>query len=189
MMENTFTYTARSTVEPERVVTFTLHDHHMSVEVGGLMEQVERALRTEEDEAEEAAPEEEQEELEEPEAAQRNPALAMVKPAAVSLLEMGTRPFHVRDVAAESDGDSFQVRTWVRAKGLRAAPVQFGWDSVDNPQGARAFVDELGRRQRATSYPGRFPGPMDYWISWFLIGVLALVLFWPRRTGEEETGE
>lgn len=188
-MENTFTYTARSTVEPERVVTFTLHDHHMSVELGGLIEHVERALRSEGRAAEGAEMEQGHEEPEAPETPQRNRALAMVKPTAVSLLELSTRPFHVRDVAADADGDGFQVRTWVRAKGLRAAPVQFAWDSVDNPDGARAFVKELGRRQRETSYPGRFPGPMDYWISWFLIGVLALVLFWPRRSDRGNSGE
>jgi hypothetical protein len=190
MMENTFTYTARSTMEPERVVTFTLHDHHMSVELGGLMEHVERALRSEEVEAaEEAEIEEAQEEVEAPEAAERNPALAIAKPAAVSLLQMGTRPFHVRDVAADSDGEAFHVRTWVRAKGLRAAPVRLEWESVDNPSGAHAFVEELRRRKRATSYPGRFPGPMDYWISWFLVGLLALVLFWPRGDSQEQSSE
>jgi hypothetical protein len=159
----------------------------MSVEVGGLMEHVGRALRSHEDGGEEAEAQEAQEELEAAEASQRNLALAIVKPTAVSLLEMGTRPFHVRDVAADCDGDSFQVRTWVRVKGLRAAPIQFSWESVDNPEGAQAFVEELGRRQRATTYPGRFPGPMDYWISWFLIGVLALVLFWPRGADQESS--
>jgi hypothetical protein len=188
-MENTFTYTARSTLEPERVVTFTLYDHHMSVELGGLMEHVGRALSGGEEEAERAEPQEEGQEEQVPEASQRNLALAMIKPTAVSLLEMGTRPFHVRDVAADAEDGAFQVRTWVRAKGLRAAPVQFTWESVDNPEGAHAFVNELGRRQRATSYPGRFPGPMDYWVSWFLIGVLALVLFWPRKRGDKDEAE
>ena len=188
-MENTFTYTARSTVESERVVTFTLHDHHLSVEHGGLMEHVGRALHPEEEQVEETDVQEEQHDLEATETAGRHPALAMVKPTAVSLLEMGTRPFHVRDVAADSDGESFQVRTWVRAKGLRAVPVNFSWESVDNPEGARSFVKELERRQRATSYPGRFPGPMDYWVSWLVISVLALILFWPRDTGAEESSE
>ena len=73
----------------------------------------------------------------------------------------------------------------MRAKGLRAAPVQFEWQSVDHPEGARDFVEELEHRQRETSYPGRFPGPMDYWISWLLIGVLALALFWPRKRGRD----
>jgi hypothetical protein len=65
------------------------------------MEHVERALRAQEEEAEVTEVQEEEPELEAPEEPQRSPALAMVKPAAVSLLEMGTRPFHVRDVAAE----------------------------------------------------------------------------------------
>ena len=105
MMENTFAYTARSSLEPERVVTFTLHDHHMSVQLGALMEHVERALRSEETSTD-AESQEEQAELEAPEEPRRHPVMAVVKPTAVSLLEMGTRPFHVRDVAADSDGRS-----------------------------------------------------------------------------------
>jgi hypothetical protein len=194
MMENTFTYTARSREHPERVVTFTLYDHHLSVELGGLMEHLERALRHEPGETKQAEGQE-RERGKEPEtgdgreAPRRRPALAVVKPAAVSLLEQGTGPFHVRDVAADADGDSFRVRTWIRARGLRAAPVQFTWQSVDNPQGAHAFIEELRRRQRAVSYPGRFPGPMDYWLSWLLVGILAFVLFWPRGRGREEEGD
>jgi hypothetical protein len=198
MMENTFTYTARGREHPERVVTFTLYDHHMSVDLGGLMEHVERALRHEPEESEQTdgkAKEREQEEADELEVGEaqaspsRSPALAVIKPAAVSALERGTGPFHVRDVAADVDGDSFRVRTWIRAKGLRAAPVQFSWQSVDNPEGARAFTAELGHRQRAASHPGRFPGPMDYWLSWLVLGGLVLALFWSRRRGGEQAGE
>jgi hypothetical protein len=80
-----------------------------------------------------------------------------------------------------------QVKTWVRAKGLRLAPIGFAWDQVDNPQGAKAFVKEVRARRRATSHPGRFSGLMDYWISWLLLGALVLALFWPRRErGVEE---
>jgi hypothetical protein len=198
MMENTFTYTARSRRNPERVVTFTLYDHHMAVDLGGMIEHIDRALRREPEKAGQAegkAGGHEQEgagarqDGREREPSRRNPALAVIKPAAVSALERGTGPFHVRDVAADADGDSFRVRTWIRARGLRAAPVQFTWQSVDNPEGARAFAEELRHRQRAAAYPGRFPGPMDYWLSWLLLGGLALALFWPRGRGGQEEGE
>jgi hypothetical protein len=43
-MENTFTYTARSAYAPEKVVTFTLYDNSMSVELGVPLEHLERAL-------------------------------------------------------------------------------------------------------------------------------------------------
>jgi hypothetical protein len=197
MMENTFTYTARSRENPERIVTFTLYDHHLSVDLGGVIEHVDRVLRHEPEgeQADGPAKEEEQEGAEELEAGEahtssrRGPSLAVIKPAAVSALERGTGPFHVRDVAADADGDSFRVTTWIRAGGLRAAPVQFSWRSVDNPEGARAFAEELRHRQHAASHPGRFPGPMDYWLSWLLLGGLALALFWPRGRGGEQESE
>lgn len=198
MMENTFTYTARSRENPARVVTFTLYDHHMSVDVGGLMEHVDRVLRGEPQEAEQAEgkaePQEreeagEREDGKEQEPSRRDSALAVIKPAAVSVLERGTSPFHVRDVAVDADGGSFRVRTWIRAGGLRAAPVQFTWQSVDNPEGARAFAEELRHRQRAAAHPGRFPGPMDYWLSWFLVAGLVFALFWPRGRGGPEESE
>ena len=57
-MAETYTYTARSAENPERVVTFTLRGRRMSVGVGAPLEQVEQAIRlgrgeTEEEEGEE----------------------------------------------------------------------------------------------------------------------------------------
>jgi hypothetical protein len=172
-MENTYTYTARSAAYPEKVVTFTLYDHSMSVELGVPLEHIERAVVSEGDETEIEA-----------EAGIEHEALshAWLKPTAVSLLQRGTRPFSVADVDARTDNDGLRVTAWARTKGLRLAPVTFSWDEVDNPEGAEAFARELKRRKGAAAYPGRFPGLLDYWASWFSMGLLLLVLLlWPRR--------
>lgn len=185
-MENTYTYTARSALAPEKVVTFTLYDHHMAVDVGAPLEHVERALRDvgEETEAEteaEAGPEVQEE-------AKRAYAL---KPTAVSLMERGGRPFNIADVYAQAKEDALIVTAWVRAKGLRLLPVRFAWEQVDNPQAAQAFSQEVRVRSQETSPPGRFRGVMDYWASWLLLGILFLALFWPRggRENQETEGE
>jgi len=175
-MENTFTYTARSALFPEKVVTFTLYDHHVSVAVGAPLEQVERALTGAEGEEAEA-------EAEVEETAQ--PAYAL-KPMGVSLLQKGTHPFSVADVDAQAGDGGLAVTTWVRAKGLRLMPLRFAWDEVDNPEGAERFAQEVRARKRGASYPGRFAGVMDYWASWLLLGGLVMALFWPRKRQEEE---
>jgi hypothetical protein len=175
-MENTFTYTARSALAPEKVVTFTLYDHHVSVDLGAPLEQIEEALAGEE-EAIEA-------ESSEHEGVQSYYAL---KPTVVSLFQRGTRPFSIADVHAQAKDNGLAVTAWVRAKGLRLAPIRFAWEQVDNPKGARTFAKEVHKRRRGASHPSRFTGLMDYWVSWLLLGVLMLVLFWPHR--EKDTGE
>ena len=175
-MENTFTYTARSALAPEKVVTFTLYEEELSVDLGAPLEHVQRGIEEGQKETEGEA--EEQGGIE---------SYYALKPTAISLLEKGTRPFHVGDVYAKAEGDGLAITAWVRVKGLRLAPIQFAWDEVDNPGGAKAFVDQLQTRRQAVSHPGRFPSVMDYWISWLLFGVLLLVLFLPRReaSGQE----
>jgi hypothetical protein len=149
----------------------------MSVELGAPLEQLERAVVSESDETEV-----------ETEAGIEHEALshAWLKPTAVSLLQRGTRPFSVADVDARTDKDGLRVTAWARTKGLRLAPVIFSWDEVDNSEGAEAFARELKSRKRSAKYPGRFPGLLDYWASWFSMGLLLLVLLlWPRRETKE----
>ena len=175
-MENTFTYTARSALAPEEVVTFTLYDDRMSVDLGAPIEHVERALQ---DMQEKPEAEEEEEEA--------KASFYAIKPTAISLLERGTHPFRIGDVSAQARNGGLAVTAWVRAKGLRLAPVHFGWEQVDNPEGAHTFVEQLRARKEAASSPGWLRGPMDYWASWLLLaGVLATALFWPRRRDEEQ---
>jgi hypothetical protein len=186
-MENTFTYTARSAHAPDKVVTFTLFDNSMSVELGVPLEHLERALagREEAEETKEAMEVEPAEVQEEDEAPAATNAYYALKPMAVSLMEKSRQPFSVADVSARAENGGLDVTAWMRAKGLRLAPIRFDWDRVDNPDGAKAFAREVRARNRVTSRPGRFGGIMDYWISWLAFGALILALFWPHKRRHE----
>jgi hypothetical protein len=168
-MENTYTYTARSADNPDEVVTFTLHDHGMSVGVSAPLGNVDRALQargsadTEEGPSDHIQP--------------------LLKPVAVSALERATHPFKVADVDASEEDGGLQVAAWVRAGGLRLAPVIFSMDHVDNADAARAFVKELDARKESVRRPGPFPGPLDYWATWFAAGLSMIVALavWLRK--------
>jgi hypothetical protein len=186
-MAQTYTYTARSAENPERVVTFTLRDRRMSVGVGAPLEQVEQAIRLGrgEEEVEESAEEAAEAEMEVREAEQ--PKL-WLRPLAISLIERGTRPVHVDDVAANLADDWLQVKAWVRAGGLRLVPVALIDGRVDNPVAAQDFVEEVRERKTVTGF--NIFGLLDYWATWIVAGVVALVMFqqW-RRKGSEKDGE
>jgi hypothetical protein len=160
-MENTYTYTARSAENPEEIVTFTLHDHHMSVGLGVPLEQVERVLAETETEEGEEAP---------------HPHI-WLKPVAVSLLERGTGPFRLADVSATADDGWLRVSAWYRAGGLALAPLTLVNGPVDNPQGAQAFVDEVDRRKEEIVGPLGSLNVLDYWFTWIAAGVALFALF------------
>jgi hypothetical protein len=166
MMENTYTYTARSADDPKRVVTFTLYDHHLVVDVGVPIEHVERALQGRDAEEE-----------------SEHNAQPWLKPVAVSAIERGLHPFNVADVYANADGGGLSVAVWVRAGGLRLAPVVFTMEQVDNLDAAQAFVEELDRRKASAARLGWLPGILDYWASWFLgfFSLVAVLAVWLRR--------
>lgn len=167
-MKDTYTYTARSAENPEEMATFTLHDHQMSIELGGaLLEQVERVFRGGEGPRESGVP-------------------PWVKPALAWMIQQGLRPFSVADVTANSKQDGLWIMAWLRVGGLRLAPVSLGWKRVDNPDAAQAFVEELNKRKVSVAHPGQFPGPFDYWASWVLIGFLMVVLPLRWLRGGEE---
>jgi hypothetical protein len=181
-MENTFTYTARSATAPEKVVTFTLYDSSMSVELGVPLEHLERVLAGQEEaEAEKEGGSETAGHQPRDQAPAAASAYHALKPVAVSLLERGAQPFHMADVSARAGDGALNVTAWVRAKGLRLAPIRFAWDRVDNPEGAKAFARQVRARREDASRPGRFAGIMDYWLSWLALGALVLTLFWPRK--------
>jgi len=171
-MENTYTYTARSADDPEKVVTFTLYDHHLIVDVGAPIEHVERALQARQ------AEEEEEEDY------QVQPWL---KPVAVSAIERSTRPFNAADVYADTDNGKLSVTAWVRAGRLRLAPVVFNVENVDNLDAAEAFVDELEKRKTSIDRPSPFPGVLDYWASWFAGGfsIAAILAAWLHKKYRE----
>jgi len=184
-MADTYTYTARSAENPERVVTFTLRDSRLSVGVGAPLEQVERAVKITRGEG---RPEGEVEEEAPIETEQDEKPQLWLRPVAVSLVERGTRPIHVDDVIANVHEGWLMVKAWVRAGGLRLVPVTLMDGLVDNPVAARDFVDEVQERKTAVGFkPFEL---LDYWATWIVAGVVGLLVFqqW-RRKGREKNRE
>ena len=171
-MEKTYTYTARSADDPEQVVTFTFYNHRLLVDVGAPIEHLERALR-----ARQAGEDEEV-------AYHIQPWL---KPMAISAIERSTHPFSVSDVYADVDEKRLLVTAWVRAGGLRLAPVTFKMAHVDNPDAAQAFVKQLETRKADGGRAGWLPGPLDYWATWFVGALSTIVLLgaWLRKRYKE----
>ena len=157
-MENTYTYIARNATDPEQVMTFTLYDHRMEVELGAPLEQVGKALQG----------------LRRDKETQID-VQALAQPAVAGLVQWLMRPLHIADVNADLSGTRLRVIGWTRAAGLRLAPVVFMVDPVDNPDAAQAFVDTVNARRETTAQPGEFPGLLDYWLTWAL-ATLSIVL-------------
>jgi len=186
-MAKTYTYTARSADNPERVVTFTLRDSRMSVGVGAPMEQVEAAIELgrgtevpEEEGAEEGAAAVEEAQAERPK--------LWLRPVAVSLVERGTQPVHVDDVVAKVHDDWLTVKAWVRAGGLRVVPITLIDGRVDNPVAAGDFVEEVQERKTVTGF--NLLGLLDYWATWVGVGLAALILLQSsRRKGSQKDEE
>jgi hypothetical protein len=180
-MAKTYTYTARSAENPERVVTFTLRGSRMSVGVGAPLEQVERAIELGRGDEE---PEEKGEEGAEIEVGETEKPKLWLRPVAVSLVERGTRPVHVNDVVANVADDWLKVRAWIRTGGLRLLPITLIDGRVDNPVAARDFVEQVEERKTVSGFdPFEL---LDYWATWVVGGVVALVMLrkW-RRKGSE----
>lgn len=158
-MEHTYTYTARSAGSPLKVATFTLNDDTLAIGMGPPTEQV--ASLIDED-------------------SQERP---WVKPMAMTLIGEGDERIALADVRAARTQDDLDVQIWLRAGGLRLAPVRLHWDEVDNPAAADDFVREVNERKQAARDPSRFPGFLDYWVSWIIGGLTALALGirWLRR--------
>lgn len=171
MQENpeTYTYTARNANDPSKVVTFTLYNNHMRVNLTGVMEQAGKVVGAEEKPAEAG-----------------HQLSNQAKPAAMKMLEGVSGPVHVSDVNAHLDDDQLRVMLWQRVAGLRLAPIQFNMGEVDNADAAEAFVDELNQRREDSPHAGKFFGPLDYWIVWAGLMVLVGFLFrWPRQRIKE----
>jgi len=170
-MDETYTYTARSPEHPEQTLTFTLHNEHLSVDVGAPMEQVERMLQSRRGEDEGV------------EAEEGTKGGLWLKPLAVSLLERGVGAFHVTDVSAVARQDKLRIRAWYRAGGLGLVPITLIDSRIDNPEAAHAFVDEIARRKKEASTA---IGPLvllDYWVTWVvaIVAFIALLNFWRRQ--------
>ncbi|MBN2501758.1 MAG: hypothetical protein JXB38_13335 [Anaerolineales bacterium] len=163
--ENTYTYTARNVHNPNKVVTFTLINEHMRVNLTGLLDQVKQVGTAEEKSGE-----------------IKQQISTQAKPAAMKLLENVSGPVHVGDVNLHLVGDEFKVTFWQRAANLRLAPVRLNMGQIDNVDAAKAFEEEFMRRKESASHIGKFFGPLDYWFGW--VGLLLLVgvlIRWPGK--------
>jgi len=166
-MKDTYTYTARSAADPDRVVTFTLANGHMMLNLTGVVDRLSEVVTADEKVA-----------------TVKEQVKKQVGPSMAKGIEQLSGPVHVRDVAADLKDERLIVRTWQRAGGLRLAPMVIGIDRVDNVEAAEAFVEELGTRQDSTESAGKFAGPLDYWFGWAaLVLALILLLRWPAKRG------
>jgi hypothetical protein len=158
MKENTFTYTARSARDPEKFATFTLDNGNVSVQLdSALMEQAEKVYESFRDE-------------------EAGRLTDWIKPVATGSLQRLLKPIDLADFNAKLDGETLQTTVWIRAGGLRLAPIMMSWQEVDNPDGASAFVDELQGRKEAQTEPSRLPVPFNYWAGWLMIGLIAIMI-------------
>jgi hypothetical protein len=163
-MENTYTYTARNAQDTSQIVTFTLHDDHLTVGLANPLEQIEATLQTENGDT----------------ATERQSVQPWIKPIAVALLERGLQPFDIGDVRATSENGRLRFVAWTRLGGLRLAPISFDIEQVDNPEATDAFVRELQTRKTSITGAEALPGILDYWASWFatsLVLIIGLLVF------------
>jgi hypothetical protein len=156
--ENTFTFTARSIDNPDKVATFTLQNGHVSVELGSaMMEQVERVFDAFD-------------------GTESSRLISWLEPAAAGALRKVEQPIPLADFEADIHGERMQATAWLRAGGLRLAPIMATWKQVDNPAGAQAFVNELHDRREMIAESDRRPALFDYWISWVAAGLMSITL-------------
>jgi hypothetical protein len=164
----TYTYTARNASDPTRVVTFTLYNNHLRVNLTGVLEQADQVAGAEDKPAEIG-----------------RQFSTQAKPAAMKMVENFSGPAHISDVDAHLDEEKLKVTLWQRIAGLRLAPVQFNMGKVDNADAAEAFVDELDQRKDTSTPASRFVGPLDYWAGWAgLLLLLGIVFRWSSRNNE-----
>ncbi|HSH04433.1 MAG TPA: hypothetical protein VLL52_18120 [Anaerolineae bacterium] len=161
-MNKTFTYTARSVEDPHKMATFTLQNGHVDVKLGtAILEQAEKAISAFQNKTDERL-------------------TAWIEPAATGTLQKVMQPINLSDFDAQMKGDTLQTTAWLRAGGLRLAPIIVSWSDVDNPAGARAFVQEIDTRKEESQRSTTIPDPLDYWATWAIVSFMSLVvpLFW-----------
>jgi hypothetical protein len=164
----TYTYTARNMNDPANVVTFTLYNNHLRVNLTGVLEQAGTVAQAEEKPAEVG-----------------RQLSTQAKPAVMKMIESLSGPAHVSDVRASLEDERLKVTLWQRVAGLRLAPVLFNMGKIDNLDAAEAFVAELNQRRETAPHAGRLFGPLDYWAGWAgLLIMVGFLLRWPGRRDE-----
>lgn len=107
----TYTYTARSANDPTKVVTFTLYDHHMRVNLTGVLEQAGMVVGAEEKPAE-----------------MGRQLSTQAKPVMMKMVESFSGPVHVSDVEVRLEDQRLKVVMWQRITGFASGPgsIQHG---------------------------------------------------------------
>ena len=164
-MPFTYTYTARNKDNPDRVLTFTIFENYLKVNLTGLVDQVSDVVGEEDKQA-----------------AVKGFLDTQSGSAIYKAVERLSGPIHVNDVDPFYDKGQFKLRFWKRIAGLRFALITLSMGNVDNPEAAGKFIDALMDRQNKTETPVPFSGPLYYWGTWIglLIGVIVLIK-WPRK--------
>jgi hypothetical protein len=165
----TYTYTARNAEDPDKVVTFTIDDERLRVNLTDLMEPAKPLASS---------------------ASRPKQVIHQVKtktkPVLIKARERIFAPVHISDVNASLTEDELLVRMWPRVAGLRLAPVRINMGQVDNEDAAEAFVDELGYRKETVPAARKLFGPLDYWFGW--AGLMLLVGLFVRRARLQSVG-
>lgn len=162
----TYTYTARSAHNPDKVITMTLVDHQLQVDIPEVLDTIGDIARSEEKLGEAG-----------------EYLKTQAYPTSMKVAEAISGPIRLGDVNAKYKDNRLVVTTWKRLGGLRLAPLRLNFPEVDNPEAAEAFVDELHERKTTASHQHKFTGPLDYWIGWIgmILGFIVL-LRWPRNS-------
>ena len=166
---STYTYTARNIHDQDKVLTFTLQGDYLKVNLTGLEENITEVLSGKEG----------SERL-------KKGLSTQAGPTALKVMESISGPVHVSDVSLKlfgEDQNQFRITFWKRLAGLRAAPVVLDMGEVDNSPAAKRFGEELEARKDSAGKISKFIGPLDYWLGW--IGMAILALFFIRQPTEE----
>ena len=164
-MPFTYTYTARNQHNPDKVITFTIFEDYLKVNLTGLIDRVSGIV--EDEDREEAI---------------KSFLSTQSGSALYKAFERLSGPVHINDVYPFFEEGSFKLTFWKRLAGLRVAPITLSIGDVDNPEAAAQFIDTLMERQDQAAAPGVFGGPLDYWATWIglLIGLIVLIR-WPKK--------
>ena len=145
---NPETLVLHETAHPDRPLVFTLDGDTFSIDITALF-----------------APE-----TPKPGAPPPDPIEQRMEAFALKMVQTFTAPAHVRDVLFVVHGDQVTLQMWKRSRGLRLTPATIGLSGIDNPAAAADFAAQLQARAASSASPARFPGLLDYWGSWVLMG-------------------
>lgn len=164
-MPFTYTYTARNKDNPNRVITFTIFEDYLKVNLTGLVDQVSDVVDEEDHQT-----------------AVKDFFSTQSGSALFKVVERLSGPVHVNDVNPKFENGQIKLTFWKRVAGLRFAPLVLSMGEVDNPESASQFIETLEERQNQSETPGIFSGPLDYWVTWIglLVGLIILIK-WPRK--------